>query len=294
MTKPDANISGVTADLRMTELRGEIDRVDTALLNLIAERMELATAVRRAKSGTNVWRPSREESHVRDLARKASMTKASITKANASKTSVTTPELVSHIWAELTSASLTLQGPIGLHIALVGDALSSWSLVRDRFGASIPAHTYPTTSAALAAAFADQEGVAVLPAPGGMNNWWTSLGPDGAMSGMHILAALPRVGNWHWPVAVAISKAAIEPSGDDITLVYVEAGILAAPLTCTKIFESVGLTGTLRANMSGRSLYSVPGYLSPDSPEIRDLSKQLKAVRIIGVLPTPIPLPDNK
>ena len=125
MSKPITNNRANNADA-MAGLRTEIDRVDTALLNLIAERMDLAAAVRRAKSGANVWRPSREESHVRDLARKAG---------------VTAPELVSHIWAELTSASLTLQGPIGLHIALVGDALSSWSLVRDRFGASIPVHT---------------------------------------------------------------------------------------------------------------------------------------------------------
>lgn len=274
MAKDGANINAVMANLRI-----EIDRVDTALLNLIAERMDLAAAVRNAKSGANVWRPSREESHVRDLAKKAG---------------VTAPELVSHIWAELTSASLTLQGPIGLHIALVGDALSQWSLVRDRFGASIPAHTYPTTSAALAAAHADLEGVAVLPAPGGMNNWWTALGPKGAMSGMHILAALPRIGNWDWPVAVAVSKAAIEPSGDDITLIYIEAGVLAAPLTAARIFADAGLDATLRAEMNGRSLYSVPEYLTQDNAKIIQISKAFKAVKIIGVLPCPIPLPSSQ
>ncbi|MCF6221724.1 MAG: chorismate mutase [Robiginitomaculum sp.] len=271
MTNPSVKING-----DMKALRIEIDRVDTALLNLIAERMDLAAAVRRAKSGANVWRPSREESHVRDLARKAG---------------ITAPELVSHIWAELTSASLTLQGPIGLHIALVGDALSQWSLVRDRFGASIPAHTYPTTSAALAAAFADLEGVAVLPAPGGMNNWWTALGPDGAMSSMHILAALPRIGNWEWPIAVAVSKAAIEPSGDDITLIYIEAGTLAAPQTLAKIFESTGLSATLRAEMNGRYLYSMSGYFTDENSEIVQLSERVHALKIIGVLPSPIPLP---
>ncbi len=270
MTKPDANVNAV-----MAKLRAEIDRVDTALLNLIAERMDLAAAVRRAKSGANVWRPSREESHVRDLARKAGST---------------APELVSHIWAELTSASLTLQGPIGLHIALVGDALSSWSLVRDRFGASIPAHTYPTTSAALAAAYADLEGVAVLPAPGGMNNWWTALGSGGAMSGMHILAALPRIGNWDWPVAVAVSKAAIEPSGDDITLVCVEGGSVTAPQAFAQIFEKAGLNGTLRAEMNGKFLHSVLGYYTDDSPEISQVSQNVHAVKVIGVLPSPIPL----
>ena len=54
--------------LTIEQVRAEIDRVDTTLLGLIAERLELAGAVRRAKSGVRVWRPSREESHVRELA----------------------------------------------------------------------------------------------------------------------------------------------------------------------------------------------------------------------------------
>ena len=248
----------------MNEIRVEIDRVDTALLDLIAERMELAQAVRRAKSGVDVWRPSREESHVRHLAALAG---------------ATPPHLVSRIWAELTSASLALQGPIQLHISLEGDALSSWQMVRDRFGASIPAHTYLTASAALAAAQADTEGVAVLSAPGGMNNWWTALGPDGAMSNMNILAALPRVGEWQWPKAVAVSKARREPSGDDITLVYVEE----------ELDPSTG--AVLRAQVENRYLYSVSGYSQTGSPQMQALVSQPGPIKVIGVLPSPIALP---
>ena len=151
--------------IKIEDVRAEIDRVDNALLSLIAERLELAAAVRRAKSGVRFWRPSREESHIRELA---------------AATEDTPPELVSRIWAELMSASIALQGPMKLHIALEGDALDVWTLVRDRFGAAIPAMSYPTTSSALAAAYEDDEGVAVLPAPGGMNSWWTALGARGA------------------------------------------------------------------------------------------------------------------
>ena len=46
-------------------VRREIDRVDNALLDLIAERLELSGQVRKAKGGMRVWRPSREDSHVR-------------------------------------------------------------------------------------------------------------------------------------------------------------------------------------------------------------------------------------
>ncbi|MBL4869839.1 MAG: chorismate mutase [Robiginitomaculum sp.] len=259
--------------LPMETIRTEIDRVDNALLNLIAERMDLAQAVRLAKSGSDVWRPSREESLIRDLANKAS---------------TISPKLVSRIWAELTSASLSLQGPIHLHISLSGDALSARILVRDRFGAAIPIFTYPTESTALAKAYADPEGVAVLPAPGGMNNWWTALGPKGATPEMHILAALPRIGNWHWPEAVAVSKAQCLPSGSDQTLLYIEAGDIGAMRTMDTIFADLGLRAQMRAEVNDKVLYSVDEYLMPECQSLNRLKDAFSIVKIIGILPRPI------
>ncbi len=243
------------------------------MLDLIAKRMALAKRVRKAKSGMNVWRPAREESHVRDLARKAEDTP---------------PELVSHIWAELTSASLSLQGPIALHIAAASDALSQWSLVRDRFGASIPSSTYPTASAALAAASADPEGVAVLPAPGGMNNWWTALAPGAAAESMHILSALPRTGDWDWPQAVALSKVVCEPSGDDLSLVILDDHNLKPPLTTEALFARSGLQAVLRAAIGEWSLYSIKGYLDDTEAVFAHLQQNFRVMKRVGVLPAPI------
>lgn len=237
-------------------IRREIDRVDNALLDLIAERLELSAQVRKAKSGMRVWRPSREDSHVRQLAAEARSTSAS---------------LVSTIWAELMSASLAAQGPMRLHVALEGDVLSNWSLVRDRFGAALDIKTYPTTSAALAGCYSEEEGVAVLPAPtpppGGMINWWTALGPGGAMEGMRILAGLPRTGRDDWPQAVAVATADISPSGADQTLLCIIGEEDAPP------------GAILRAQSGDFSLYSLDGF-HPHEPT--DTS------RVIGVLPRPI------
>ena len=239
-----------TPPVKIEDVRAEIDRVDNALLSLIAERLELAAAVRRAKSGVRFWRPSREESHIRELA---------------AATENAPPELVSRIWAELMSASIALQGPMKLHIALEGDALDVWTLVRDRFGAAIPAMSYPTASSALAAAYADDEGVAVLPAPGGMNSWWTALGAKGAMPDMHILSGLPRTGDDNWPRAVAVSTADIQPSGVDQTL-----------LICSRTTQIDG--GTLRAETGDHNLISVEGFLDIAPPD----------TKIIGCLPKPM------
>ncbi len=242
----------------IAELRKEIDRVDNLLLELIAKRLQLAGQVRKAKSGVRVWRPSREHSLVRDLAETAKDTPA---------------ELVARIWAELMSASLALQGPMRLHISLEGDALQNWSKVRDRFGAALPSTSYPTTSAALAAAYAEDEGVAVVPVPGGMQRWWTALCAGGAMEDMHILAALPRVGDNDWPQAVAVATADILPSGDDITLVTVKDPGAAL---------DSGLSVRLRAEAGDHRLLSHEGFLSPDGPEIKAVRETDASARIIG------------
>ncbi len=243
----------------INHVRKEIDRVDKALLALIAERLELSKAVRRAKSGMRVWRPSREDSHVRELA---------------AATKDTPRPLVSRIWAELMSASLAMQGPMKLHVALESDSMAALALVRDRFGASIPTYTYPTASSALAATYADAEGVAVLPSPGGMHNWWTALGPQGAMPDMHILAGLPRTGERDWPVAVAVATADIQPSGNDDTLIVSKADLRAIDTKAQR-----------RAATDDLQLYSLSGYLN-DIPDA--IAKLDPSARIIGALPKPI------
>ncbi len=246
----------------IAKLRIDIDRVDNALLDLIAERLDLSAKVRASKSGMRVWRPSREESHVRALA------KAAVD---------TSPELVSRIMAELMSASLAIQGPMVLHIALEGDALTNGSLVRDRFGASIPTRNYPTTSAALAATLADPEGVAVLPAPGGMNKWWNALLPGGAMDGLYILSGLPRTGAQDWPQAVAVASADIAPSGDE------DCSLVAVKLNEAKAVSRAEPKAVPRAEAGDYALYQWPHYVS-DS-DLAALKFDIPSAHIIGVLP---------
>ena len=243
------------------QVRAEIDRVDNALLDLIAERLDLAMAVRRAKSGVRVWRPSREESHVRDLA---------------ARTADSSPVLVSKIWAELMSASLAAQGPMRLHVALEGDMLDVWTLVHDRFGASLPALSYPTASAALAAAYGEDEGVAVLPAPMGMNSWWSALCAGGAMPDMKIHAGLPRVmTGTAWPRAVAVATADLAPSGADTMLVT---------LSSEEALAALPGPAKLRAEAGDNRLYEVSGYFD----DISAAQAIDTRARIIGCLPDPL------
>ncbi|GHA98382.1 hypothetical protein GCM10009069_21570 [Algimonas arctica] len=234
----------------LEKVRRELDRVDRAMLGLIAERLALSADVRKAKAGAKLWRPAREDSHVADLVSMAQGTD-------------TPPALVSRIWAELMSASISVQGSTRLHFALEGDTRTNLALIRDRFGGSLPLLSYPTSSAALAAAYGDDEGIAVVPAPGGMNNWWTSLAPGGAMSDFKIVAALPRIelkdGRQGWPQAVAVAA---------IDLDLANGRVLCAIRGKAK--------GTLRAESGDLCLYEMNGADGVDRNDV------------IGYLPPPV------
>lgn len=246
----------------IADLRVSIDRVDRELLSLISERLELADQVRRAKSGARVWRPAREQALVRKLA----------------DISPDTPHLlVSRIWAELISASLALQGPMQLHVSLEGDAVEVREMVRDRFGAALPIIQYPTASSALAGAYSDPEGVAIVAAPEGMHRWWTALAPDGAMPDMGILAGLPRVRDGLWPSAVAVATTTME---------YMEQDNLLLVLGDTQAFYASGLSGVLKAEAGNKKLVLVKTGWNSDTLEA--YLKSDDSVRVIGYLSQPL------
>ncbi|MEM9599908.1 MAG: chorismate mutase [Pseudomonadota bacterium] len=240
----------MSANPDLERVRQDIDRVDRALLDLIAERLALSADVRRAKAGAKLWRPSREDSHVAHLADVATDTG-------------TPPALVSRIWAELMSASISVQGSTRIHVALEGDARANLSLIRDRFGGSLPVLSYPTSSNALAACYAEEEGIAVLPSPGGMTNWWTALAPGGAMPELRIVASLPRIEAGDWPRAVAV--AAIDLDRGD----FDQGG----RILCV---SEQALPGRKRAESGDLSLYEVPATETVDK------------AGVIGYLPPPV------
>ncbi len=232
----------------LAEVRKQIDAVDRAVLDLIAQRLALSADVRRAKSGAKLWRPAREDEHVAELIESA-------------RASGTPGALVSRIWAELMSASISVQGSTTLHVALEGDARANLSLIRDRFGGSLPVQSYPTSSAALSGCGSDPEGIAVLPAPGGMQNWWTALAAGGALSQLKIVAALPRVNAREWPQAVAVAEMELDPQrGGRLLVAGADVqGVVRAEAGDLQLVE-VALTDTVEDAVARGD---VIGYLPP-------------------------------
>ena len=167
------------------------------------------------------------------------------------------------------SASLSIQGPLIVHVGLKRDSSGEvTSLVRNRFGASLPVEYHANDMAALAAAYGDENSVAVVSAPGKASRWWSALCPNEAMPEHKIMARLPRYEAGDWPIAVAVAVGELAPSGSDKTLIV------------TKNPKLLPENAVLQAESGDYVLATIEGFVTQDR-----LDDQIS---IIGVLPTPL------
>lgn len=104
-------------------LRGEIDRIDDALLGLVERRATLSASIAALKSsegqGRLRLRPRREAEVVERLIRRAHP-------AN--------HRMITHVWRALMSHALQSQAPMRLVLTGTGDRLAMQDAVRARFG----------------------------------------------------------------------------------------------------------------------------------------------------------------
>ena len=85
----------------LQSLRIKIDNIDEEILKLIDLRSELAKRIIGAKSGTNIFKPKREEVLIKNLIKKSKRS---------------SPEYIESLWRLLISENLKLQG--GLKIVV--------------------------------------------------------------------------------------------------------------------------------------------------------------------------------
>ncbi|MGF1463617.1 MAG: chorismate mutase [Maricaulaceae bacterium] len=229
----------------VADLRREIDAIDDALVDLIAQRAAYAAAVRAAKGGDQaefLWRPAREAMMARRLAARA--------KAD--------PELLERIWGELTGANLAAQGPVGLEVYSPEDPGLAVSRARARFGGAAPLTWHPSAEAALAALDLPGGRIAVLPRPSETEDWWTQLETTSA-GGRPI-----RVSAWlDHGAAFAMARAPLEPSGQDRLW-----AVFADPSAALDALTARGATAFRRAEVPGAGLIEAEGC---DTPHIQDL-----------------------
>jgi chorismate mutase len=203
-----------TAPPPLEHLRAEIDRIDQEVLDLLIERLNVVRRIAEVKGdgpdGRSALRPAREAQILRRLAER-------------SGARFPAPVLV-RMWRELIAALTRLQTPLAVAVFAPKErALRVWDLARDHFGSATAMIAVDRPLQALRALADGSATVAVLPLPNDGDSWWVSLMSDHETQ-LQVFARLPFVSNDGEEVrALALSRLEIEPSGDDLTPLAIEA-----------------------------------------------------------------------
>ena len=208
----------------LNDLRQQIDALDQEIQTLLMKRSEIVLEVGRVKQAAagaedpSFLRPSREAAMLRRL---VSRQRGPFPK----------PVLI-QIWHEIIGAMVRLEGPFSVVVAMPEDAPGLWDLARNQYGGHAPIAAVGTAAEALDRVDSGDVVVGVLPFPEpGSEMWWTDA-RIGAEGGPHVFARLPfgDAGSTlpgpggREPIALAIGRILMEPTGDDRTVVRTAAG----------------------------------------------------------------------
>ena len=198
----------------LEHLRAEIDRIDQDILDLLIARSAVVRRIGEVKGdrldGRSALRPAREAQILRRLAERAGGRFPA--------------QVLVRMWRELIAAQTRLQAPLSVAVfAQEESALQVWDLARDHFGSATAMIPVDRALQALRSLGDGSATVAVLPLPHDDESWWVSLMSDREVR-LRVFAQLPFVSSHGDEVrALAIGPLEIEPSGDDLALLAIEA-----------------------------------------------------------------------
>lgn len=262
-------------------LRGELDRIDNAVHDLLMQRAEIVEHV--ARSGKPAaFRPGREASIIRRL----------LTRHHGALP----PVALVRIWRELLAGTTSMQGGFSLAVCDAEAGVPLIQLAREHFGALTPLRTYASAGQALVDVSQGLASVAVLPYPSDNDNWWLALLHHEPR--LHVIGRLP-----FWkprpdgaPSAQALVVASTPPdaSEDDQSLLGLECDSdvsrakLSDELVAAKLKPETMVLVRQQGSSVANVLVEVLGYLSDDDPRLGRLGSVLRRPIVLGSYAVPI------
>lgn len=221
---------------KLETLRSEIDRLDTELLNILEQRIEIVKDIAAAKEDDGAalaFRPGREANVMRRILERHSSDLPDVVVAN--------------IWREIIAAVCRMQKPMSISITAPEKSVGYWDLARSHFGAATPMTLHKSPTVVLREVSADPSKLGVMP---WMNierdTWWEHLA-QGGDTVPKVLAALPFVhnpsGSFEDLNALVIGQAEPEASGNDISLFVVMTENEVSRARLNEYLEKSGLNG---------------------------------------------------
>jgi len=258
-------MSGIVPTLE--ELRRRIDALDDQMHDLLMQRAMVVEEVGRLKQSDKSLplRPSREAQILRRLVARhqGSLPVGTVTR----------------LWREILGGALAIQAEFVVAVFVPDDCQGYWDLARDHFGSHTPMHALRSVGEVIRAVGEGRAMVGILPIPedgSGTEAWWRHLGASDAPP-PRVVARLPFAprGNARndGHDAFVIGRSEPEPSGDDCSLVIVEASAEVSRTRLISALTGAGLTVTLFAAMDGGddvtfNLVGVDDFVLPTDPRL--------------------------
>lgn len=251
--------------------RAEIERIDAALLDLLAERLRQVEIVARAAPPQALpISPAREVRLLRAL-------------IAAAKDRVE-PEHVVEIWRGLIGAAVRRQRPIDVAVCVGAgpDNYRAFDLARRHFGARTRLHRFDDVRAALNRVAESGDVVAVVPWPGktGAGMWWHAL-TESRYARLRLIAALPmRAFEGQAPEAAIVAAGApLEEAGGDACF----AIAFDRHFRIARALADAGLKGEEVARSDNKVLIRIDGFVDPADPRFAAVARAgLDQFRVIG------------
>lgn len=229
----------------LEELRRRIDELDDQMHDLLMQRAEIVEEVGRVKKADKALplRPGREAQILRRLAAR-----------HHGRLPLGT---VTRLWRELVSGTLTMQTDFVVAVFVPDEVPGYWDLARDHFGSQTPMNAYRSVGEVVRAVGEGRAMIGVLPIPeegSGTDAWWRHLGASDAPP-PRVIARLPFAirGNARneGRDAFVIGRGEPEPSGDDCSLLIIEASVEVSRTRLISALTGAGLAVTLFAAAEG-------------------------------------------
>lgn len=264
----------------LAALRRRIDRIDSAIHDLLIRRTRVVEKVRDLKKGDrDKIRPGRE---AEILYRLAARHRGHFPK----------PELL-RIWREIIVATLSFEGPFSVAVFAPHGQGGIWDVTRDHFGSFTPMTRHDSALGVMRAVAGHHASVGVLPLPipDDEDAWWPEM-MDLLARGREtarIIARLPFAGAGNArgqnPGALVIAPAMPDPTARDRACLGLETDDRTGREAVNRAFARarLGRPELLCAEDAGDKgrvlwLADLPGSVAPDDPRLAQLARALGGV----------------
>ena len=286
-------------DKELLQFREQIDAIDDKIIALLLERTSVVEQVghhkSRIASGKCPIRPGREAEMLRRILKKFEKTPFS-------------PAAAAAIWRVIIGASTAIEAELTLSVFAPEKESDLFWLAREYFGMATPVIKQPQIKRVIGDVIDGKAAVGIISIlrSDDTTYWWTNLmqqGNDAPKIFAHIPFVYPAEPDKHAVGALAIARIAPEPSGDDMTLLVLEADHNVSQHKLQSAFASAKLEATWLniATLSPNSrhhLVRVAGYTPPESAQMKSvllpLGNSILSVNFLGAYAVPVTLSPEK